>query len=66
MKIISRTQAAKLGLSRFYTGKVCRNGHISERYTTNGVCCECQAEHSVSQRKRIKNLMAAASMREAV
>lgn len=44
MEIISRVDAAKKGLSKFYTGKPCRKGHLSERYTINGVCCECLPE----------------------
>ncbi|ENL2990889.1 hypothetical protein AB4432_002363 [Escherichia coli] len=41
MKIITRMEAAKRGLNRFYTGKQCRNGHMAERYVLNGTCVEC-------------------------
>lgn len=43
MKIINRMDAAKLGLSRFCTGKPCRRGHNAERFVSNGVCITCAA-----------------------
>ena len=39
--IISRDVAAKDGKKRFYTGKPCKKGHDSERYTSTGGCIEC-------------------------
>lgn len=39
--------AARLAGSTFYfTGKVCRNGHLVPRYTCNGKCVACQASRS--------------------
>lgn len=32
MEIITRLDAAKAGLKRYYTGKKCKHGHDSERY----------------------------------
>lgn len=46
MKIVSRKEAQMQGLPKYFTGQVCRRGHISERYTA-GACCEC-----VSERKK--------------
>lgn len=43
---ISRNEALALGLSRFFTGRPCKRGHIAERTTTNSVCCECSMERS--------------------
>jgi 5-methylcytosine-specific restriction endonuclease McrA len=41
-EIISRTDAAARGLTRYFTGKRCLNEHISERYTTGGcIACSC-------------------------
>lgn len=31
------------GLRRFYTGRACRAGHLSERFLTNGQCVDCNA-----------------------
>ena len=41
---ISRAEAAQCGLSRFYTGKPCRAGHVAERYVGNKHCVACNAE----------------------
>lgn len=41
MEIIDRKEAKKAGLTRYFNGKACKRGHISERYTTNGTCLEC-------------------------
>jgi hypothetical protein len=35
---------AKLSGDKFYfTGKPCKHGHVSKRYTDKGTCCECMA-----------------------
>lgn len=49
--IISRTEAALRGLSRFYTGKSCVVGHYAERYVGNRQCVACNAEKA-RQRER--------------
>ncbi len=41
MRIVSRTKALSKRLVRFYTGKSCKNGHLSERYSASGRCVEC-------------------------
>ena len=41
MEIISRNKAFTSGLKKFFTGKSCSEGHISERYVGNGGCIEC-------------------------
>lgn len=61
MEKITRDEAAKQGINKFYTGIPCRRGHDAERYTINGACVECNATHSASQRKRIQLLMAGAT-----
>jgi flagellum-specific peptidoglycan hydrolase FlgJ len=49
--LITRAEATEKGLTRFFTGVPCKHGHISERSTINGCCCECN-------RIRSKELMA--------
>ena len=34
--------ALRLGLTRYYTGRPCKYGHVSERFSNNGKCVECQ------------------------
>ena len=49
MEIITRQEAMEQGLVRFFTGKPCKYGHVSERKTKNFRCLEC---HKVDMRKR--------------
>lgn len=39
---ISRKEALARGLTRFYTGKPCRKGHVAERLTSCNACYECK------------------------
>lgn len=39
--ICPRDKAKKHGVSRYYTGVRCHNGHDSERFTKNGKCVRC-------------------------
>lgn len=48
MKLISRKEAIHQGLTRYFTGILCKHGHISERYTSNWKCCIC---HNIDSRK---------------
>ena len=40
-QIISRADAIALGFVTYFTGKPCKNDHISERYVKNGCCIAC-------------------------
>lgn len=41
MVVISEKKALELGLKRYFTGKPCKHGHITERQVNSRVCCEC-------------------------
>lgn len=41
MEIITRKEARELGLKRYFTGKRCKHGHISERIVSNACCIIC-------------------------
>jgi len=41
-KIISRKEAKEQGLTNYFTGKPCKNGHISIRNVISKICYECQ------------------------
>lgn len=43
MEIISWSEAKRRGLIKYFTGKPCKRGHISERYVAGG-CAECGRE----------------------
>lgn len=41
MNIISRQEAIKNGFSKYFTGKPCSRGHVSERYAVSAMCVDC-------------------------
>ena len=45
MNIVSRSEARRLGLTRYFTGKPCKHGHTSERLVSNLHCVECKSYH---------------------
>ena len=45
-EIITRAQAAAQGRKHFYTGKPCKYGHDSLRFTSTGGCMACNAARS--------------------
>lgn len=46
MKKIPEREAAKAAGERFYTtGKPCKNGHLSKRYTGTGICAACAVKN---------------------
>lgn len=51
--IILRREAIASGLSRYFTGKPCKHGHVSERGTSRGQCLECHREWRQSNRDKI-------------
>lgn len=41
METMTRAAAADAGRKRYFTGTPCKNGHITERQTSNGGCTMC-------------------------
>jgi hypothetical protein len=41
MDIITKEEAVQAGLPRYFTGKPCKHGHFSERWTHRSECMEC-------------------------
>lgn len=39
--LITRAQAIEQKLSKYFTGQPCKNGHISERFTSSSICIVC-------------------------
>jgi len=52
MQIISRIDARISDQKRFFTGELCNNGHVSERYVSCGECLKCSAEKAFAYRKK--------------
>ena len=52
MKIILKKDAKLLGINRYFTGKLCKYGHISERRVSSGHCIECEVSDRVKAYKK--------------
>lgn len=51
--LVSRAEAKRLGLVRYFTGKPCAHGHVAERRVVNHTCTACEAEaRNQPERKR--------------
>ena len=46
--ITNRSAAAKAGEIKYNTGKPCKNGHSSDRYTRNGACVSCMRANNAA------------------
>lgn len=54
--IITRNYAKANSLTRYFTGKPCRRGHVCERFTSNGACVRCVMKYSVNAHPIADNL----------
>lgn len=54
MELISRKYAKTKGFKRYFTGKPCKRGHISERLVSKCECVECKKEISKEYREENK------------
>lgn len=52
MKLVSRSAAKESGLTRYFTGIPCANGHVSERLTCDHSCIACNRESAAAERAR--------------
>lgn len=57
MDIITRSQAKSQQLSRYFTNKPCKHGHLSERNTASGRCLECDRERGTAFRTERPEVM---------
>lgn len=42
LEVVTRDEARKARLTRYYTGEPCKHGHFAERLTRDGFCTECK------------------------
>ena len=49
-QVIERSEAKSKGLSKYFTGKPCKHGHISPRNTLTARCIECHRVREVKNR----------------
>jgi hypothetical protein len=52
MQLIDRQTAKELGHKRYYTGKVCLNGHDVGRLVSDGKCAGCKSRKKSAQTRR--------------
>jgi hypothetical protein len=50
---LTREEAARRGLRHYWTGRPCRKGHRSDRYTSTGQCIQCAREAARAAHQRI-------------
>ena len=53
--IVTRAEASAAGLKRYFTGKACPKGHVSERLTRNSECLKCRYIATVKHRRANPN-----------
>src|SRR5436305_910499 len=54
MQIVTLKEAKALGLTRYYTGVVCKYGHDSERMVSNHRCVECLRQYDRTNQRRME------------
>ena len=58
-EIVTRREAWKRDLTRFFTGRPCEKGHVAERQTSNGSCVECRRDTRGTAEYRAKKKLRA-------
>lgn len=58
MRLVHRQVAIARGLPKYFTGRPCKRGHISERYTLTSNCVQCTIESNERGRARIRAAVA--------
>lgn len=51
LEIMERAEAQAQGKNTYYTGRACRNGHVTYRYTQSGTCAGCINESTNAARR---------------
>jgi hypothetical protein len=61
---LTSTEAKRLGLSMYFTGVPCKNGHVTSRYASSAECFFCRKDKNASPAVRAKQIEWAASNQE--
>lgn len=51
---MERKDALAAGLTRYNTGRSCKNGHQADRFTVSGGCCECLSLTAAWHRENVR------------
>lgn len=60
MDIITRQRATRRNLKRYFSGVPCRSGHVSERWTKNCICVQCQRQQMKNRYETDRDKIASA------
>lgn len=52
MQKLTRSEAKAQGLTRYFTGKPCKHGHVEERIVSSGACMACHKARRLDWEKR--------------
>lgn len=52
---MERNEAISVGQSRYFTGRPCKYGHLSERNTVTGACLECVKINQNANQQRARD-----------
>ncbi|MDB4352871.1 hypothetical protein OAA60_05530 [Porticoccaceae bacterium] len=55
IKKTTKAEAKEKGLKRYFVGKPCKRGHVSERYVADGACCECKIDCAKAYREEYRD-----------
>lgn len=55
-RIISRLEAARQGMTHYFTGTPCKNGHLARRFVVSGSCMACQCVQNRKARRMYREL----------
>ena len=50
--VMTQKEAIEKGLRKYWTGKICINGHVKQRYTVSGICIGCNAMNSAKRNRK--------------
>ena len=53
----SRKDALKNGSKRYFTGACCQRGHIAERDTVTGACCDCAKTRRQRYQQKVRDAL---------
>ena len=54
--MMKRQEAIALNISRYNTGRPCKHGHVSDRFTSNGACIDCVNKWKTENPDKIKKI----------
>lgn len=52
----TQSEALKAGVTKYRTGKPCLRGHVADRWTLSGACCECNAERAAAMKASYREI----------